>query len=154
KEIEDPQDLEPGDVICYDFSGDGRFDHNTIVVAKDVDGYPLVNAHTDNSRHRYWLYEDSLAWTPNCKYKFFRIDECCNNDAFLDLTFCSKRVMNMVLYVVLHELLIPTNTGHIARICLATRAVLHLSHPLVFSIDDKMVRRAGLDYWQYVDVRA
>ncbi|HLR09602.1 MAG TPA: amidase domain-containing protein [Bacillota bacterium] len=75
KEIEDPQDLEPGDVICYDFSGDGRFDHNTIVVAKDVDGYPLVNAHTDNSRHRYWSYEDSLAWTPNCKYKFFRIGE-------------------------------------------------------------------------------
>jgi len=59
----------------------------------------------------------------------------------------------MGLHVVLHEPLIPTNTGNIARTCLATGAVLHLVHPLGFSIDDKMVRRAGLDYWKHVDVR-
>ncbi|WP_217586080.1 amidase domain-containing protein [Lentibacillus saliphilus] len=72
-EVEQPSELMPGDVICYDFEGDGRWDHNTIVVAKDIDNMPLVNAHTNNSRMRYWSYEDSLAWTPECNYKFFRI---------------------------------------------------------------------------------
>lgn len=65
--------LEPGDVICYDFNGDGRWQHNTIVVAKDGVGMPLVNAHTTNSRHRYWNYTDSYAWTEQIAYKFFRI---------------------------------------------------------------------------------
>lgn len=72
-EVGRPEDLAPGDVICYDFNGDGRYDHNTIVVAKNADQMPLVNAHTNNSRHRYWDYRDSLAWTPQCDYKFFRI---------------------------------------------------------------------------------
>lgn len=75
KAVETAAELHPGDIICYDFQGDGRWDHNTIVVAKDADGMPLVNAHTDNSRNRYWSYEDSTAWTPNMKYKFFRINE-------------------------------------------------------------------------------
>jgi hypothetical protein len=75
REVEKPEDLLPGDVICYDFQGNGRWDHNTIVVSKDVYGMPLVNAHTDNSRHRYWSYEDSTAYTPNIQYKFFRIGE-------------------------------------------------------------------------------
>lgn len=74
KEVSTAQELMPGDVICYDFEGDGRWDHNTIVVAKDVNDMPLVNAHTDNSRHRYWSYVDSTAWTPNIEYKFFQID--------------------------------------------------------------------------------
>ncbi len=73
KEVESASDLYPGDVICYDFQGDGRWDHNTIVVTKDANGMPLVNAHTDNSRHRYWSYEDSSAWTPDIQYKFFQI---------------------------------------------------------------------------------
>lgn len=75
KELESASELIPGDVICYDFQGDGRWDHNTIVVAKDADGMPLVNAHTDNSRNRFWSYEDSTAWTPEIQYKFFRIGE-------------------------------------------------------------------------------
>ncbi|WP_087973402.1 amidase domain-containing protein [Oceanobacillus rekensis] len=75
KEVERADQLIPGDVICYDFGGDGRWDHNTIVVAKDAEGMPLVNAHTDNSRNRYWSYEDSTAWTPNINYKFFRIGD-------------------------------------------------------------------------------
>ncbi|WP_235793993.1 amidase domain-containing protein [Virgibacillus salidurans] len=75
KEVENAEALLPGDIICYDFEGDGRFDHNTIVVAKDSYGMPLVNAHTDNSRNRYWSYEDSTAWTPNIQYKFFQIGE-------------------------------------------------------------------------------
>lgn len=73
KEVGEASDLQPGDVICYDFEGDGRWDHNTIVVAKDTNNMPLVNAHTNNSRHRYWAYEDSAAWTPQIKYKFFQI---------------------------------------------------------------------------------
>ncbi|WP_339149365.1 MULTISPECIES: amidase domain-containing protein [unclassified Sutcliffiella] len=75
KEVNSATDLRPGDVICYDFEGDGRFDHNTIVVAKDENGEPLVNANTYNSRMRYWKYEDSTAYTPNIKYKFFHIQD-------------------------------------------------------------------------------
>ena len=72
-EKKSPEQLSLGDVICYDFEGDGRFDHTTIVVAKDKQGMPLVNAHTSNSRMRYWSYEDSTAYTPNIQYKFFHI---------------------------------------------------------------------------------
>jgi hypothetical protein len=72
-EVQSPEKLMPGDVICYDFQGDGRFDHTTIVVAKDRQGMPLVNAHTTNSRMRYWSYEDSTAYTPHIQYKFFHI---------------------------------------------------------------------------------
>ena len=47
---------------------------------------------------------------------------------------------------------IPPNTGNIARTCAATGTVLHLVEPLGFSIDDKSVKRAGLDYWPYVQL--
>lgn len=47
---------------------------------------------------------------------------------------------------------IPPNTGNIARLCLATGSRLHLARPLGFSLDDKSLRRAGLDYWEQVDV--
>jgi Putative amidase domain len=73
KEVNSPEELKLGDVICYDFQGDGRYDHTTIVTAKDAKGMPLVNAHTTNSRMRYWNYEDSTAYTDNIKYKFFTI---------------------------------------------------------------------------------
>jgi tRNA (cytidine/uridine-2'-O-)-methyltransferase len=53
----------------------------------------------------------------------------------------------MSLNIVLHEPEIPQNTGNIARTCAATGAALHLIEPLGFSIDEKAVRRAGLDYW-------
>lgn len=75
KEVRSPDELVPGDVICYDFQGDGRFDHNTIVVAKDANRMPLVNAHTYNSRMRYWEYTDSSAYTPKIKYKFYSIHD-------------------------------------------------------------------------------
>ncbi|MFP3361624.1 amidase domain-containing protein, partial [Planococcus sp. SIMBA_143] len=71
--VDDRKELKLGDVICYDFEGDGRFDHTTIVTGKDAAGEPLVNAHTFNSRMRYWKYEDSTAYTPNMKYRFFTI---------------------------------------------------------------------------------
>ncbi|MFD2042842.1 tRNA (uridine(34)/cytosine(34)/5-carboxymethylaminomethyluridine(34)-2'-O)-methyltransferase TrmL [Ornithinibacillus salinisoli] len=59
----------------------------------------------------------------------------------------------MSLHVVLYQPEIPANTGNIARTCLATGVTLHLIHPLGFSTDDKMVRRAGLDYWKNVDIQ-
>lgn len=58
----------------------------------------------------------------------------------------------MSLHVVLYEPEIPSNTGNIGRTCLATDTKLHLIHPLGFSTDSKMVRRAGLDYWEQVDL--
>lgn len=73
KIVDEPEQLMPGDVICYDFQGDGRYDHTTFVVAKDKKNMPLVNAQTYNSRMRYWSYEDSTAYTSNIKYTFFRI---------------------------------------------------------------------------------
>ncbi len=58
----------------------------------------------------------------------------------------------MALHIVLVEPEIPPNTGNIARSCAATGSVLHLVKPLGFSIDDKTLRRAGLDYWPYVNL--
>jgi tRNA (cytidine/uridine-2'-O-)-methyltransferase len=57
-----------------------------------------------------------------------------------------------MLHVVLVEPEIPPNTGNIGRLCLAVDAHLHLVKPLGFDLDDKAVRRAGLDYWQDVRV--
>ncbi|GAA3409820.1 amidase domain-containing protein [Paenibacillus hodogayensis] len=68
-----PHKLAIGDVICYDWDGDGRFQHNAIVTGFDAAGMPLVNAHTTNSRMRYWDYRDSYAWTPNTRYRFLHI---------------------------------------------------------------------------------
>lgn len=56
-------------------------------------------------------------------------------------------------HIVLVEPEIPQNTGSIARLCGATNTVLHLIHPLGFSTDDKHLKRAGLDYWKFVDIR-
>ncbi|MDR1568731.1 MAG: tRNA (uridine(34)/cytosine(34)/5-carboxymethylaminomethyluridine(34)-2'-O)-methyltransferase TrmL [Streptococcaceae bacterium] len=55
-------------------------------------------------------------------------------------------------HIVLFEPQIPQNTGNIARTCAATNTPLHLIEPLGFSTDDKQLKRAGLDYWQAVDV--
>jgi tRNA (cytidine/uridine-2'-O-)-methyltransferase len=59
----------------------------------------------------------------------------------------------MPFHIVLIEPEIPPNTGNIARLCGATGTVLHLVGRLGFSIDDKHLKRAGLDYWDAVDVR-
>ncbi|MRG86820.1 tRNA (uridine(34)/cytosine(34)/5-carboxymethylaminomethyluridine(34)-2'-O)-methyltransferase TrmL [Salinibacillus xinjiangensis] len=58
----------------------------------------------------------------------------------------------MGIHVVLYQPEIPANTGNIARTCLGTDASLHLIRPLGFSTDDKMLRRAGLDYWHDVNI--
>lgn len=58
-----------------------------------------------------------------------------------------------LLHIVLVEPEIPQNTGNIARTCAAIGAVLHLVEPLGFEISDRYLKRAGLDYWQYLDLR-
>ncbi len=59
----------------------------------------------------------------------------------------------MSVHVVLFQPEIHWNTGNAGRSCLAAGAKLHLIEPLGFSLDEREVRRAGLDYWQYVDLR-
>lgn len=56
------------------------------------------------------------------------------------------------MHVVLFEPEIPPNTGSIARLCAATLTPLHLIEPLGFKITDKHLKRAGLDYWEFVDL--
>ncbi len=56
------------------------------------------------------------------------------------------------IHIVLHEPEIPQNTGNIARTCAATGASLHLIRPLGFAIDDRKLKRAGLDYWHHLDI--
>lgn len=61
--------------------------------------------------------------------------------------------MKPPLHIVLYQPEIPPNTGNIARLCACTGCRLHLVHPLGFEINDRQLKRAGLDYWPHVDVR-
>jgi len=63
-----------------------------------------------------------------------------------------KKVENMKINVVMVEPEIPQNTGNIARTCAATNSKLHLVHPLGFSISDRYLKRAGLDYWDKLEI--
>ncbi|OGX68628.1 MAG: tRNA (uridine(34)/cytosine(34)/5-carboxymethylaminomethyluridine(34)-2'-O)-methyltransferase TrmL [Paenibacillus sp. RIFOXYA1_FULL_44_5] len=58
----------------------------------------------------------------------------------------------MAFHIVLVEPEIPANTGNIARTCAATGTYLHLVHPLGFSLEDRYLKRAGLDYWSAVNM--
>lgn len=58
----------------------------------------------------------------------------------------------MAIHVVLYQPEIPANTGNISRTCAATDTTLHLIRPLGFSTDDKMLKRAGIDYWEFVKI--
>ncbi len=58
----------------------------------------------------------------------------------------------LAIHVVLYQPENPANTGNIARTCAATGSTLHLIRPLGFSTDDKMMKRAGLDYWEHVNL--
>lgn len=58
----------------------------------------------------------------------------------------------MALHITLIEPQIPPNTGNIARLCAATDSSLHLIEPLAFSLEDRDLKRAGLDYWEAVDL--
>jgi len=65
----------------------------------------------------------------------------------------TTNISDMPFNIVLVEPEIPPNTGNIARLCAATGSVLHLVGRLGFSIDDKHLKRAGLDYWEHVAMR-
>lgn len=56
------------------------------------------------------------------------------------------------MHIILHQPEIPANTGNIGRTCVATGTSLHLIEPLGFRLDEKSIRRAGMDYWQQLDV--
>jgi tRNA (cytidine/uridine-2'-O-)-methyltransferase len=58
-----------------------------------------------------------------------------------------------LLHVVLHQPQIPQNTGNVGRLCAYTGVRLHLIHPLGFSLEEKQIRRSGLDYWEALDYR-
>ncbi len=58
-----------------------------------------------------------------------------------------------MLNIVLHEPEIPANTGNIGRTCVATNTRLHLIEPLGFRLNEKNLKRAGMDYWKHLDVR-
>ncbi len=71
-----------------------------------------------------------------------------------DITKISHRILDdPAVHIVLYQPEIPANTGNIARLCGAAELRLHLIHPLGFEVDDKHLKRAGLDYWHEVDVR-
>jgi len=71
-----------------------------------------------------------------------------------DITEIRHRIVKTpYLQVVLYQPEIPANTGNIARLCGAAEVRLHLIHPLGFKVDDKHLKRAGLDYWPEVDIR-
>jgi tRNA (cytidine/uridine-2'-O-)-methyltransferase len=73
------------------------------------------------------------------------------NDDFLEDALV-KGEPKLNLNIVLFQPEIPQNTGNIARTCVLTNSKLHLIKPLGFSLDEKHLRRAGLDYWQYLDL--
>lgn len=56
------------------------------------------------------------------------------------------------MHIILHQPEIPANTGNIGRTCVATGSSLHLIEPLGFRLGDKEIKRAGMDYWQHLDV--
>ena len=65
--------------------------------------------------------------------------------------FYGKKAKGRGMNIVLVEPEIPPNTGNVARLCAATKTRLHLIEPLGFTLDDKQLKRAGMDYWQQVE---
>ncbi|MFN8671385.1 MAG: tRNA (cytidine(34)-2'-O)-methyltransferase [Candidatus Sericytochromatia bacterium] len=59
----------------------------------------------------------------------------------------------MTVNIVLYSPQIPQNTGNISRLCALTNSILHLIDPLGFSLMDKQLKRAGLDYWDYLEIK-
>lgn len=61
--------------------------------------------------------------------------------------------METNMHIVLHQPEIPANTGNIGRTCVAAGATLHLIEPLGFRLNEREIKRAGMDYWEHLDVR-
>lgn len=77
---------------------------------------------------------------------------CLSSLTYVRIILIERSVM-MTNHIALFEPLMPANTGNIARTCAGTDTVLHLIRPLGFSLDDKHMKRAGLDYWDKVNVQ-
>lgn len=75
KRVSSARDLKVGDLVFYDWGGQGTFHHTAFVADFDNRGDPLVNAHTDASWHRHYLYLDSRAWTARTRYALVRIPD-------------------------------------------------------------------------------
>jgi hypothetical protein len=73
--VDSARKLSIADIISYDWDGDTRYQHSAIVTGFDSSGEPLVNAHTNDSRNRYWDYRDSYAWTERTRYTFLHIPD-------------------------------------------------------------------------------
>ncbi|GMA50208.1 hypothetical protein GCM10025857_15650 [Alicyclobacillus contaminans] len=73
--VGNPQELKIGDLVFYDWTGQGKYHHTTIVVDFDGSGHPLVSAHTDSSYRRHYQYSDSRAWTPRTTYRYVRMPD-------------------------------------------------------------------------------
>lgn len=58
-----------------------------------------------------------------------------------------------MIHVILFRPEIPQNTGNIGRLCACTNTRLHLIHPLGFSLSDRYIKRSGMDYWRYLDLK-
>lgn len=74
KRVYSPGELQIGDVILYDFTGDGRIDHSVLVTSMRG-GEPYIHAHTANSADRHYSYRDSSAYTPSMQYFYFKVDD-------------------------------------------------------------------------------
>jgi hypothetical protein len=75
EKVDSPQNLAIGDVISYDWDGNGHYQHSAIVTEMDANGMPLVSAHTNNSKNRYWDYRDSYAYRSQTQYRFFHMPD-------------------------------------------------------------------------------
>ncbi|MEX1031375.1 MAG: amidase domain-containing protein [Paenibacillaceae bacterium] len=73
--VDSAHKLALADIISYDWDGDSLYQHSTIVTGFDSSGEPLVNAHTNDSRNRYWDYRDSHAWSERTRYTFLHIPD-------------------------------------------------------------------------------
>lgn len=65
---------------------------------------------------------------------------------------CGKETADSEMHIILHQPEIPANTGNIGRTCAASGSSLHLIEPLGFRLDEKSVKRSGMDYWEQLDV--
>ncbi len=106
----------------------------------------FLNDNPDNSSdkhpaHSCFLRQTAHAMATACKR--------CNKHLYAAPYFLYNILMNIVLL----EPEIPANTGNIGRTCVATGTTLHLIEPLGFKINEKTLKRAGLDYWDKLDVR-
>lgn len=68
------------------------------------------------------------------------------------MTYCDKRLECGMFHVILYQPEIPPNTGNVIRLCANTGAKLHLIRPLGFELEDRQLRRAGLDYHEYASM--